>query len=100
MNIKVYGIPPDVYRCVGCEQITEMLGHLTLSYRFDNVIYMGDQGVEYNYEAIEAAARYTGVWPSKRVRYPVVVIDELVFTSPKQVRYHLEAEGYDLSDLD
>lgn len=97
--IKMYGIPKEIYRCVGCQTIATMLIELGISFEMKEVMFYKDSQAQYHYENIAQAAKYAGVWPSKRVTYPVVVIDEK-FVPFKLVKSTLGELGYDIDSLD
>ena len=97
--IKMYGIPKEIYRCAGCEYIALMMIDLGIDFEMKEVMFFKDGQAQYHYEHIAEAAKAAGVWPSKRVTYPVVTIDGK-FTPMKLVKPTLGELGYDIDSLD
>lgn len=99
LSAKIYGIPEEVYRCVGCAKVKEIFDEFEIPYEFVDVIYM-EKEVHYNYKAIEEAAKICGVWPSKRVNYPVVLLGGVYYPNLRTIKHRLGELGYDLDLLD
>lgn len=106
VSAKIYGIPEDVYRCAGCQAVKEIFATFEIPYEFIDVIYMaddeqlGNSQVHYNYSAIEEAAKLSGVYPSKRVNYPVVILGGVYYPNLRTIKNRLSELGYDLDLLD
>lgn len=99
LRAKIYGIPEDVYRCAGCAAVKEIFDEFKIPYEFIDVIYMAGD-VQYNYKAIEEAAKASGVFPSNRVNYPVVILGGVYYPNLRTIKERLGELGYDLDSLD
>lgn len=97
---KVYGIGDEVYRCAGCQAVKDIFKIFEIPFEFIEVVFMKDNEVHYNYQAIDEAAKISGVFPSKRVNYPVIKFDGEYMNSLRVLKSTLSDYGYDLDLLD
>lgn len=94
MNIEIYGIPEQVWRCPGCHWIRGLLASLNVEYTFIDVISPGDTGPVYDRPLIESLAKRLGQFPSLSIKYPVIFVDNQFIPSLKDFQQFLIDKGY------
>ena len=95
MNIEIYGIPEQVWRCPGCHWIRGLLASLNVEYTFIDVISPGGTGPVYDRPLIESLAKRLCQFPSLSIKYPVIFVDNQFIPSLKDFQQFLIDKGYD-----
>lgn len=95
MNVVIYGIDENDFRCGGCLEAKRILDGLDISYEFKRIIKRKDNFPDYDKELLAEL--------SKRIKYTTLLLpyifidDEMVKIS--KLKQFLSDKGYDTEDL-